>query len=104
MGLYDTLVDGERTAQIKCFGRDMETYEVGDQLPCDGSFIIMLPDYEGARFALVKDSIFVGFTDCPPILIDKWGTHLVSYDAFVDSFTELVNLHSSETSTMRGEN
>ena len=102
MGVYDTLIDGERSVQVKCFGRDMKIYEVGDQLPCDGSFIIMFPEYEGAGFAIVKDSIFLGLTDCPPVIIDKWGTHLVSYDAFVDSFTELTQ-SLSESAKKGGE-
>jgi hypothetical protein len=82
MGVYDTLIDGGRSVQIKIFGDSYETYEVGDQLPCDGSFIIVLPDYEDAPFAIIKDGIFLGLTDCPPIIVDKWGGHIVSYDAF----------------------
>ena len=92
MGVYNTLVDGARQVQIKCFGDGYNIYNVGDQLPCDGSFIIVCPTYkeDGQIYAVVKDSIFLGLTDCPPVIIDKWGTHLVSYDAFVDSYTELV--------------
>lgn len=91
MGVYDTLVDGERSAQVKCFDGKLATYKAGDQVPCDGSFIIVLPEYEGAEFAIVKDGVFIGFTDCPPVIIDKWGKHLISYDAFKNPYEEIVD-------------
>lgn len=89
MGLYDTLVEGDKQAQVKCFSSEMNTYEVGDRVPYDGSLIIMFPPYEGARYAIVKDSIFLGFTDSAPALIDKWREHLISYDDFKDPYNEL---------------
>ena len=91
MGLFDTLVDGERSVQTKIFANLMNTYRVGDKLPCDGSFIIMFPDYEEAPFAIIKDGVFLGLTDCPPIIVDKWGNHLTSYDDFEDIYQEFVD-------------
>ncbi len=100
MGVYDTLVDGDRQAQVKCFDCKLKTYKVGDKIPCDGSFIIVLPHHrEGAHYAIVKDSIFLGFTDDTPIIIDKWGEHLVSYDAFRDPFEEAVQRLTSKVKT-----
>lgn len=96
MGMYDTLIDGERSVQTKMFKNMLNTYEVGDKLPCDGSFIIMFPDYEEVPFAIVKDGIFLGLTDRPPIIVDKWGRHLVSYDAFEDVFGDLVQSLASK--------
>ena len=93
MGLYDTLVDGDKEAQVKCFNREMNIYEVGDRVPSGGSFIIMLPPYEDAAYAIIKDGIFLGLTDCPPStadkIIDKWGGHLASYDDFKDPYEKI---------------
>ena len=102
MGVYDTLIDGEKQAQIKCFDCELKTYKVGDQVPCDGSFIIVLPPREGVHYAIIKDSIFLGFTDCPPMIIDKWGEHLVSYDAFRDPYEELVQSLTSTPKEAEG--
>ncbi len=93
MGLYDTLIDGEKQAQVKCFDCEMNTYKVGDQVPSDGSFIIMFPP---DLYAIIKDSIFLGFTDCPPVIIDKWGGHLASYDDFKNPYEELVRSLAKE--------
>jgi len=93
VGLYDTLVDGDKEAQVKCFNREMNIYKVGDRVPRDGSFIIMLPPYEGAPCAIIKDGIFMGLTDCPPSMvdkiIDKWGKRLASYDDFKDPYEKI---------------
>ena len=91
MGLFDTLIDGKRSVQTKMFKNMLNTYEVGDKLPCDGSFIIMFPDYEEAPFAIVKDGTFLGLTDCPPLIVDKWGKHLSSYDDFEDIYQNFVD-------------
>jgi len=100
MGLYDTLIDGGKEAQVKCFNREMNTYEVGDRVPCGGSFIIMLPPYEGVRCAIVEDGIFVGLTDCPPVsptmIIDKWGRRLASYDDFKDPYENIAQMIKKE--------
>lgn len=90
MGTYDTLVDGERSVQVKVFDNEFNTYNIGDKIPCDGSFIIMFPEYEDSLFAIIKDSVFLGLTDCPPIIIDKWGNQLTSYDAFKSLYEDLV--------------
>ncbi len=90
MGLYDTLIDGEKQAQIKCFNREMNTYKVGDQVPRDGSFIIVLPPQENKRFAFIKDGVFIGLTDRCPVIIDKWGRELTSFSDFRNPFEDLV--------------
>lgn len=106
MGVYDTLIDGERQAQIKCFNCEMNTYKVGDRVPYDGSLVIVLPSRgENIRYAIVKDSIFFGFTNCPPVIptiIDKWGEHLVSYDDFKDPYEELTQNMSKEMKAAEG--
>lgn len=97
MGVYDTLIDGERQAQVKCFTNALESYEVGDEVPLKGTYIIVLPEREDARFALVKDGIFVGLTECPPNFIDKWGGYLSGFADFRDHYEELVQSISKET-------
>ena len=98
MGVYDTLIQGDLSAQVKCFDCGMNTYNVGDEVPCDGSLIIMLPAYDGdaTQFAVVLNGIFVGFTGCPPKLIDKWGGDLTSYDQFVNPYFEAVRRLAEE--------
>ncbi len=96
MGVYDTLIDGERQAQIKCFTNEFKTYKVGDKVPRKGTYIIILPAHENVKFALISEGIFVCLSDCPPTLIDKWGEHLRSPADFKDRFEELVQKTSKE--------
>jgi len=96
MGVYDTLIDGDKQAQIKCFDCEMNTYKVGDKIPRDGTFIIVLPPRENKRYAIIKDSIFLGLTDRMPAIIDKWGCYLISCDDFRDHPAELVEKISKE--------
>ena len=97
MGVYDTLIDGDKQAQIKCFDCEMNTYKVGDKIPRDGTFIIVLPPRENKRYAIIKDSIFLGLTDRYPKIIDKWGCVLGSVHDFEDTFKDLVQEISKET-------
>jgi len=101
MGVYDTLIDGERKAQIKCFDCEMNTYKVGDKVPLSGTYILVLPEREDVRFALVKDGIFIGLSDSLPYFIDKWGRHLSGVADFSDPYEELVQSISEEAK--RGE-
>ena len=96
MGVYDTLIDGEEQAQIKCFDCEMNTYKVGEKVPRDGSFIIVLPPRESKSYAIIKDGIFLGLTDRQPAIIDKWGCYLISCDDFRDRPAELVREISKE--------
>jgi len=89
MGSYDYLDDGEISKQVKCFDNIFKHYNPGDKVPADGSFIIVLPEHEIFRFALVKDGTYIGLTDCFAI-IDKWGQRLDSIEDFVNPFVELV--------------
>ncbi len=97
MGVYDTLIDGERQAQVKCFWNEMNIIKVGDEVPLNGTYIIVLPEREDARFALVKGGIFVGLSDCPPYFIDKWGGQLTDIDDFKDTYEELVQSISKDS-------
>ena len=90
MGVYDILFDDLKQVQVKCFNNEMKGYEIGDKVPVDGSYVIMFPLREDARFALIGDGLFLGFTDVPPEtpnrIIDKWGKQLNSYEDFSDPF------------------
>jgi len=96
MGVYDTLIDGDRRVQVKCFTNALTSYEVGDEVPIKGTYIIVLPEREDVRFALVKDGIFIGLTGCPPNFIDKWGGQLSGVADFRDHYEELVRSLSEE--------
>ena len=106
MGIYDTLIDGDRSCQIKVFPDSFEVYEVGDKLPTEGTFTIVLPSYEGARFVLIEKGVFKKLTDNPdetysPV-IDKWGSGLDNIESFVNTYQELVD-SLSETKIKEGK-
>ena len=78
MGIYDILVDGDKTVQVKCFkDPGLRTYKVGDKTPFRRTVTILLPDYEEAKFAIIEKGIFVGLTNdlskAKPPFISKWG-------------------------------
>ena len=79
MGIYDTLVDGEKSVQIKCYESvSLNTFHVGDKTPLKRTVTILFPDYEeGARFAIIEEGVFKGLTNDPtkakPPFISKWG-------------------------------
>ena len=78
MGVYDTLVDGDKTVQVKCFPPpSLRTYKVGDKTPLRRTVTILLPDYEDAKFAIIEKGVFVGLTNDPekakPPYLSKWG-------------------------------
>jgi len=101
MGVYDTLIDGDKQVQVKCFTNALTSYEVGDKVPLKGTYILVLPEREDVRFALVKDGIFIGLSDSLPYFIDKWGRHLSGVADFSDPYEELVQSLSKEAK--RGE-
>lgn len=84
MGLYDTLIDGEKSCQVKMFDCILATYKPGDEIPnIRGAFVITFPDYARARFAVIRDGKFEKLVDelteeekkLPAY--DKWGnSHL----------------------------
>ena len=101
MGVYDTLVDGDQSVQVKCFSCDLATYYVDDFIASapHADMTVVCPDYrvypqEGKIFALLKDRRFVGFTHDPeetyPPYIDKWGNCLATEEDFKDHFRVLV--------------
>lgn len=80
MGVYDMLTDGDRTVQVKCWDRLLETFHKGDMVPPyagEETYTIILPYYEDARFALITKGIFKGLTnevnDTWEPYITKWG-------------------------------
>ncbi len=97
MGVYDTLIDGEESVQVKCLGslRDeiypaMRTYNVGDRvLAPEATMTIITPHYPtGHRYALIKDGRFIGITSFFGITFgpyyDKWGSFLESPGKFIN--------------------
>lgn len=96
MGVFDTLVDGSKKAQIKLFDCTLHTYEAGDEVPKDfgDNFTIVLPKREVARFALIKDGKFVKLTgnreETYPPFISKWGEPLNQIDDFRNPYAEMV--------------
>lgn len=93
MGSFDTMCDGNREIQVKCFhcyldiinkgdkvgdlhdyGRGYEPWAEYDQL--DSYTIVMVP-YIDPRYALIKDRVFIGFTDNPketyPLYVTRYG-------------------------------
>jgi len=77
MGVFDTFVDGDRHCQTKMFDCLMETYHPGDEVPLKESFTMVFPDYEGARFAIFQQGVFVKLSDDELETMgpyyDKWG-------------------------------
>lgn len=76
MGLYDVLVDKGRSAQVKCWESELDTYNIGDEVPAlDGrrSYNIVLRE---GGYAQVVDGTFLGIFEEPlkgyPIA-DKYG-------------------------------
>lgn len=109
MGCFDTLSEGDFSSQVKCFGGDLKIFRKGERVPTlhcyedyeewpeeeqIDTYTIVLPGYESHKFALIKDRIFIGFTNHVSQTIEpyiaKWGERLEKLDDFVDFFTELV--------------
>lgn len=74
MGLYDTLWKDNESVQVKCLGRIMNNYYIGDRLPQPridysrdlmdiSTYTIFLPDYEKYRLVIVEDNILVDITN-----------------------------------------
>jgi len=97
MGVYDTLVDGEESVQVKCLGflrgevyPAMRTYNVGDRvLSPEADMTIITPHYPtGHRYVAIKDGTFMGITSAlyltHPPYYDKWGNFLESPGEFID--------------------
>jgi len=81
MGVYDTLIDGDRSAQVKCWDDlSYKSFHVGDEVPTYGdldTYTIVLPSYEGSGFALIANGTFKGLTykvgNTWEPYITKWG-------------------------------
>lgn len=81
MGMFDTFVDGEKEAQVKCFDCTLQTWAVGDEVPelC-GEKTYAIFTREGF-YAVVQDGLFKGLTESSPIqmqtalvpVFDKYG-------------------------------
>jgi hypothetical protein len=84
MGIYDTLTDDKRACQVKCFESNLFVYHIGDILPDMGiypdNYTIVLPEYEGCKFAIVKDRKLWKLTNIVSQtiepFIDKWGNRI----------------------------
>jgi len=80
LGVFDTLVDGDRSAQVKCWDSALKVYQKGDEVPrfeTLDTYTIVLPSYCDAEFALIAKGKFHGFTNevrntWEPY-ISKWG-------------------------------
>lgn len=112
MGLFDTLVDGDKSVQVKCWDSLMDTYRVGDNVPTLGPYItytIVLPSYEEARFARIGNGVFKGLTDEPSQTwspyISKWGGEtIISVDQdelnpIAQVISEFTTNHDKEVET-----
>lgn len=96
LGSFDILIDGDKLVQVKCFSCDFDRYTVGDKVPDDfgKTFTIVLPYYEGAKFAVVKNGKLAKLTDdesetLKPY-ITKWGEEIESPDEFRNPFEEII--------------
>ncbi len=110
MGVYDTLVDGEDSVQVKCLGSlrgeiypAMRTYNVGDRvLAPEADMTIIVPDHPtGHKYTLIKGGRFMGITlnlglTYAPYY-DKWGSFLESPGKFVDLAQKAVDDLVGET-------
>ena len=106
MGTYDTFVDGGKNCQTKMFNCLLSIWNPGDAVPLKESFTMILPDYEGARYAIVQNGIFVKLTDdtleTTGPYYDKWGGLITDVTEDVgqrnplkQAVDEWVNSHSS---------
>lgn len=104
MGVYDTLVDGEDSVQVKCLGSlrgeiypAMRTYNVGDRVVSpEATMTIIVPDYPtGRKYALIKDGRFIGITRTDGVTFgpyfDKWGKFLAVPSDFRNIMQDLVD-------------
>ena len=81
MGVYDTLVDGDRSVQVKCWSNvSCKNIFVGETVPTwnnHDTYTIILPGFVGSGFALVVNGIFKGITDQVKNTFEpyvtKWG-------------------------------
>lgn len=79
MGAFDILRDRTKECQVKCFHKNMTIYKIGDELPYLGfdAYTIVFPEYEGCRFAIIKNKRLWKLTDSSEEIIepfiDKWG-------------------------------
>lgn len=115
MGCFDTLSDGEHSAQVKCFGGNLKIFHKGETVPPlhyyegykewpaeeqIGTYTIVLPGYVSHRFAVIKDGTFVGLTnnvaETGEPYVAKWGELLERLEDFVDFFTELIQSLESD--------
>ena len=79
MGSFDTLVDGNKNIQVKCFEGNLKVFHVGDIVPKlhnyhenyrkwipelqYETYTIDMNPYPDPLYALIKDGVFVGFTN-----------------------------------------
>lgn len=93
MGSFDTMYDGDREIQVKCFRCHLDNIKKGDKVgdlhnylksyePWDDedqldTYTIVMTPYADPRYALIKDRVFVGFVDSPrdtyPPYVARWG-------------------------------
>ncbi len=101
MGVYDILVDGDRSVQVKCWPNlSIKSFHVGDEVPSPfPDMTIVCPDYgiysdKGNVFVIIKDHRLVKLTkdssEAVPPYIDKWGASLDTSDDFENPFVALV--------------
>ncbi len=81
MGVYDILVDGDRSVQVKCWSDlSLKKILVGEEVPTwndHDTYTIILPSYD-AKFALVVNGVFKGLTNQVKNTFEpyvtKWGS------------------------------
>ncbi len=80
MGVYDILVDGDRSEQVKCWDDlSLKIIHVGDLVPTwmgNDTYTIILPGL-GSGFALIVNGVFKGITgqvkNTFEPYVTKWG-------------------------------
>ena len=80
MGMFDWVIDFDKTDQVKLWGCTLHEYEVGDEVPS----IDQSPDYSvrmpNGMYINVEDNIILNWNNKPRYpdnMVDKWGATIL---------------------------